>query len=565
MPFSGIQQDRAAGRQQGHLEEALTQLRAVVGAEHVQTGEDAIARYSRDTIPFERVCAAVVFPGSTKEVCEVIKVAAAFKLPLWPFSKGNNWGYGATVAYQHGAIILILERLNRIEVNAELAYAVIEPGVTQQQLNDYLKDNGIKLWADCTDSTPHGSILGNALERGLGYTSYGDHFGHLCGLEVVLPDGQVVRTGAGPTNSETWNTFKWGTGPYLEGLFSQSNLGIVTKAGIWLMPEPEDFNVYSCDVYRDQDLPHVIDALRRLALNGAVQSNVHMVNDFLFLTLLMQYPYELRQAGTYLPDEVREELRRRFHIAPWTLTGGLYGSRGQIRANRALIRCELSRFGRLTFLNDRKMARLQRLTGVLKKVRNVPVVRSLANLFKNCFISRSPLEVLEVIPHVYPIFKGIPGEFIVSCAYFKSRRARPKTDINPGRDGCGLIWFAPVVPLTGKHTSAVLQLCKPVFRKYGIDFSMSFILVNPRSVVTLMEIFYDKDDPEETARARELYDELSDLTVKAGYPQYRTSVAYMDRILGSAPAYRQLADTLKGAVDPENILAPGRYGIGLSR
>ena len=74
--------------------------------------------------------------------------------------------------------------------------------------------------------------MGNALERGVGLTPYADHFGHLCGLEVVLADGSIVHTGGGGgPRCKTWHTHKWGTGPYLEGLFSQSNLGIVTRAG----------------------------------------------------------------------------------------------------------------------------------------------------------------------------------------------------------------------------------------------------------------------------------------------------------------------------------------------
>jgi 4-cresol dehydrogenase (hydroxylating) len=536
-------------------------MREAVGDAYLFTDADSVARHSRDTIPWQRTCAAVAYPGTRQEVQALVKIAAEYRLPVWTFSKGRNWGYGATIAAHDGALILVLERMNRIlEVNEELAYAVIEPGVTQRQLNDHLKANGVRLWADCTDSSPEGSLLGNALERGVGYTAYGDHFGHLCGLEVVLADGSVVQTGGAPEDSPTWHTFKWGTGPYLEGLFSQSNLGIVTRAGLWLMPEPEDFSAFFCEVRDEADLPAVIDAVRILALQGAVRCNVHMVNDYLFLTLVMQYPYDRQQDGC-LPDEVLAELRGRYRVTPWTLTGGLYGSRSQVRANRGLVKKALRRFGTLTFVNDRRLAQMQWLLGFLKRTRHTPVVSTLGRWFKDWFVSPSPVEVLEVIPHVYPILKGVPGEFIVSCAYFKTRSGRVRTDINPARDGCGLMWFAPVVPVTGAHVRRVLELCRPLFRQYRFDFSISFILLNPRSIVMLMEIFYDRDDRAEWERATALYDALSEATVGAGYQQYRTSVAYMDRILAHNPAYAKLAGALKAAVDPEHILAPGRYGV----
>jgi 4-cresol dehydrogenase (hydroxylating) len=546
--------------------EALARLRHIVGADHVRTDSDVLARYSRDTIPGQRTCAAVVWPGSSQEVAEVVRVAARFRLPVWPFSKGRNWGYGGTMAAHDGAIILMLERLNRIlEVNEELAYAVIEPGVTQRQLNNHLKEHGVKLWADCTDSTPEGSVLGNALERGLGYTPYGDHFGHLCGLEVVLPNGETIRTGGAPAHAPTWHTYKWGTGPYVEGLFSQSNLGVVIKAGIWLMPEPESFNGYFLDVHCDRDLPELIDAVRQLALQNVVHSNVHLVNDFLFLTLLTQYPRDRLGGQSYLSDEARAALRRKFGIAPWTLVGGLYGPRAQVRANRSLLERALARYGRLTFLDDRRLDRLRRLTHWCRRTQSIPGIGWLSRRIKNWLLSPAPLEVMEAVPHVYDILKGIPGEFIVSCAYAKCRRGRPRTDIHPARDGCGLMWFAPVVPLTGTHANRVLQLCQPLFARHGFDFSASFIMVNPRSAVALLEILYDKNNLAEERHAQNLYEELTEAMLRLGYPQYRTSVAYMDRILDGNTGCQELADTIKAALDPDHILAPGRYGVGVSR
>jgi hypothetical protein len=75
-----------------------------------------------------------------------------------------------------------------------------------------------------------GSIIGNTLDRGVGYTPYGDHFGMHCGLEIVLANGEVMRTGMGALpGSNTWQLFPYGFGPFADGLFTQSNYGIITK------------------------------------------------------------------------------------------------------------------------------------------------------------------------------------------------------------------------------------------------------------------------------------------------------------------------------------------------
>ncbi|MBV9926753.1 MAG: FAD-binding oxidoreductase [Acidobacteria bacterium] len=540
------------------LQEAVRRIREVVGEAHVLTSPEEVESHSRDTSTWQRLCAAVVYPSSTAEVARVVQVANEFGLPVWPYSKGKNWGYGATQGLREGAVIMILERMNRIiEVNEELAYAVVEPGVTQKQLNDHLKERNIKLWVDSTDSTTEGSVVGNALERGVGYTPYWDHFGHLCGLEVVLASGEVVRTGAGPENSLTWHTHKWGSGPYIEGLFSQSNFGIVTKAGVWLLPEPEGFTCFICEVEDERNLPAAVDSIRRLALDRVLQSNVHMVNDVLFMAQMMQYPYDLLDGGTYLSDETRAGLRRRLKVAPWTISGGIYGTHAQVRVSKKLIKKELSRSGRVTFLNDTSFGVMQRLLRFWQKNPEGPFAPLLSK------VTNSSLEKLQVIPHVYPILKGVPGDYIVGFAYFKSRGPRPTSNIDPARDNAGLIWLAVVSPLTGGRVDELVRLCVPAFHRHGFDWSCSLIMINPRSVLGLIEIFYDRTNPEETERAQALYRELAAETLRAGYPQYRTSIAHGPHMLDGAPEFRRMLDAMKSAIDPHNIIAPGRYGLGL--
>src|SRR6516225_1047797 len=381
MPLANEHEELIANGKPITFDQAMVEMRAAVGSDHVLLDSEALARYSRDTIPWQRTCSAVGYPSNRDEVCAIVKIAAKHGLPLWTFSKGKNWGYGATMAAQNGAVILLLERMNRIlEVNEDLAYAVIEPGVTYKHLADHLRSRAIKLWADCTDSTPEGSVLGNALDRGLGHTPHGDHFGNLCGLEVVLANGEVIQTGAAPPDSPTWHTFKWGTGPYLEGLFSQSNFGIVTRAGIWLMPEPEAFEAFFCEVERDESLPALVDSLRRLALVGALRGTAHLINDVLCMSMLMQFPHELGKGQPCLSDDARRGFRNRHGIAPWSLTSGLYGTVAQVRANMALIRRELKPYGKLTFIDRRKLARLEWLIRLVKRTQQLPLHSGLGRL-----------------------------------------------------------------------------------------------------------------------------------------------------------------------------------------
>ena len=547
-----------------NVEIAIAKIRAVIGPAYVITHTSEVRERSKDLIPAVKLPSAFIYPANQDEIQAIIKIANECKLPLWPCSKGKNWGYGAASPVLEGSLVLVLERMNTIiTVNEELAYAIVEPGVTYRQLNHYLKEHNIKLWCDCTDGPPDGSVMGNALDRGVGLTAYSDHFGHVCGMEVVLPTGELIRTGGGEFNNcKVWNTHKWGVGPYLEGLFSQSNFGIVTKIGIWLMPEPETSLAYTFDLRDDKDLSSAVDAIRTLALKGVVVGAGHFFNDVVALAILTQYPPELLQSGSSLSPELRGKLRRRHGIAPWTLGGGIYGSTAEVDLRKRQIKKALGALGKVDFIDGKKASRLNRLIPWLKKAKAVSRFSPLIDVLLIQIFGKS-LEFIEAAPHVYSLMQGIPSDYFVRHAYFKSRTPKPDTNIDPARDNCGLIWFAPISPLTGRNVLEVIELCRPLFEKYGFDFYVVLLLQNPRAVIVLMAVMYRKDDPEEAARAQALYEELCRVTAEAGYPQYRTSVSHMERIFDRVPELRNLIDRIKSSLDPNNIMAPGKYGIGI--
>ena len=539
-----------------------SRLRAICGDTHVLASAADLERYSRCTIPWDKQCSAVVFPGSIDEVQQIVRLANQMGFTLWTFGRGKNWGYGTTCALESGAVIMILERLNEIsEVNEDLAYAVIGPGTSYGELNQHLKEKRIRLWADCTDSTPEGSVIGNALERGQGYTQNGDHFGSLCGMQVVLPDGELVTLGGGPPNSQVLHTYKYGSGPYLDGLFSQSNLGIVVRSGIWLMPEPEEFYCFTCEVRDEAAYPDVIDSIRRLALDKTITSNVHMINAFMGIALAFPYPYDRLEGRRNLSEAQLRRLRQELHLAPWMLSGGIYGPKEQVAINKKRIAREFSRYGKVNFVDDRKAKALQILLNRMRKARRSSFKYAALRTLKNRFVSKSPEELLASLLKFYPVFKGIPGTSSLDLAYTKRRAGPAPSNPDPARDNCGLIWFAPVAPMSGSHTRTVIDLTAPLFEKHGFDLSLVFVYLNPRSVMVLMQILYDKENTEESARAVALYDEVAAATLMAGYPQYRTSLAYMDRILGESGHFRALAQQLKSALDPAGVLSPGRYGL----
>ena len=477
---------------------------------------------------------------------------------MWPCSKGRNWGYGSAAPFLEGTVLVHLERLNRIiEVNDELAYCLLEPGVTYRQLKAHLERHNPTLWCDCTDGPPDGSVIGNALERGLGVTSYSDHFGTLCGLEVVLADGSLIRTGGGGLgHCHTWNTHKWGLGPYVEGLFSQSSLGVVTKAGVWLLRRPDAFVSFTFDLAREADLPKLIDTVRELSLRGVLAPGTHIVNDIVALAVVAQYPRDLVGKCSRLPDTIVREMREHYTIPGWGFGGGISGTRGHVRAVMSDLRRALNGMGRLTFLTDSRVQVLQGIDRFVAATHNLPRLRNaLSGMFRT--LSGKSIELLPMAGRVHSVMQGVPSDYFVGHAYFKSNL--PKPDLaDPDRDNCGLIWFAPIAPCSGAHASAVLEMSRPLFERYDFDFYAALLMQNSRSVIVLMSIFYDKANPDERERAQGLYDALSETVSSAGYQTYRTGTSGMAHLFESAPEYRMFLRRLKAALDPAGILAPGK-------
>src|SRR6056300_52632 len=84
---------------------------------------------------------------------------------------------------------------------------------------------------------------------------------------------ELVRTGMGALEgNNTWQLFKYGYGPYVDGMFSQSNFGVVTKMGIWLMPEPPGYRPYMISFQREEDIEQVIEILRPLKVGMVIQN-----------------------------------------------------------------------------------------------------------------------------------------------------------------------------------------------------------------------------------------------------------------------------------------------------
>jgi 4-cresol dehydrogenase (hydroxylating) len=490
-------------------------MRKIVGETWVVTAEDRLSAFddpyspglSSDFLP-----SGAISPANVEELKSILRTAAQYRVPVWSISVGRNYAYGGAAPCLSGSMILDLSRMQAIEANEELAYALVEPGVTYVTLYKYLQDKKLKLWIDCTDPG-WGSVLGNALERGVGYTPFGDHAAQLCGLEVMLANGELIRTGMGSMEaSRTWSLYKGAFGPSLDGLFLQSNFGVVTKAGIWLMPEPESFSVVELTFPREDDIVGAVDALRPLRLDGTVPTAT--IANWMRIAAANTTRAEWYNGKGAMPREAIEKLIEKMGIGHWNMRFGLYGRPKVVAENVKAVQKAFAKIERVDFA----------ITGYRKGEAVRPEHRSLA---------------------------GIPSVELMPLNWLGGAGAH--------------IECPPIVPMMGKDVFELYRRRTELFNAHGFDHYCGLTTTSPRSFINTGSIIFDRNDSEQCKNARELGAALIADAKSTGLGGYRGHISEMDLIARQFAfndhASMRVNEQLKDCLDPDGILSPGKQGI----
>ncbi|MBU0966533.1 MAG: FAD-binding protein [Proteobacteria bacterium] len=218
--------------------EIINKLKDIVGKEQLTTAPEELLCYSYDGTGREYPPEAVAFPANTKEISAIMQLAHATPFPVVPRGAGSGMTGGALPIA--GGVVIALTRLNRIlEIDEANQVAVVEPGVITGDLRKTLKKRGLYYPPDPA-SLKFCTMGGNVAEcaGGPSAVKYGVTRDYVLGLEVVLPDGRIIQTGA--------RTAKGVVGYDLTRLFigSEGTLGIITKITVRLIPHPSAKKTY---------------------------------------------------------------------------------------------------------------------------------------------------------------------------------------------------------------------------------------------------------------------------------------------------------------------------------
>ena len=213
----------------------VKELQSLIGADNVRADPAALSAYSHDATPlFDGLPEVIVTPQSTSDVVKIVKYAAQTKTPIIPRGAGSNL-CAATVPLK-GGIVLSLTSMNKVlEVNRAEMLAVVQPGVTNLELDQLVEKENLRFVPDPGSrnvSTIGGNVATSA--GGLRGLKYGTTKNYILGLEAVLGTGEVVRTGGRLVK----DVAGYDVTRLLVG--SEGTLAVFTEITVALVPRPTD-------------------------------------------------------------------------------------------------------------------------------------------------------------------------------------------------------------------------------------------------------------------------------------------------------------------------------------
>jgi 4-cresol dehydrogenase (hydroxylating) len=298
-------------------------------------------------------------------------------------------------------------------------------------------------------------------------------------------------------------------------MFVQSNFGIVTKMGMWMMPEPEVQLSLAVEWDKPEDLKNIVDALAPLRRERVMTSH-SSIGNWLRVASTLTTREEWTDEPGALSDSVIDAIRGAFNLGWWGVTIAVPGREDIAKAQFEIIKAAVEASGPLS-VRQSEWRRGQPIRG--------------------------------------DGWSGTPITFPMQNSNWYGGRG-------------GHIGFSPIIKQDGDAALAQFQRTYARYKEFGMDYQGSFVF-GERHMINVNAMLFSQDDPSHLEKVDRFFRQLVADAKAEGYGEYRTHLDYMDLVAGSYDfnngALRKLTEKVKDALDPNGILAPGKSGIWPNR
>lgn len=327
----------------------------------------------------------------------------------------------------------------------------------------------------------------------MGYLPTGVHYEQIAGMEVVLANGEVVRTGQfAIENSKSAHVSKHTFGPSIEGLFLQSNLGIVTKVGIWLLPRPQSYMFCTFDLPEMEDVATMVDVIGPLRRNGVIDSITWVVGATEIIATRFKRAEIWKEKGP-IPFWRLKEIMKKMDLGFWTAQFGIHGPEEIVKARFEEIKKVVT-----------ERAPTGRLRGTLYAGKSAEILSGnvLAKGNPDMYVGKANFKPFRILNFNLPLDD--------------SRCIRAHRD------------FAPIMPADGKTVLEWTETARKICEAEGFDLFCDFF-IQERSVIFVYMTTYDKANPQHRKALRNIVAKFSEEAQKRSFAVYRSHINEMGK------------------------------------
>jgi len=503
---------------------AITEWSMLLAPECILLDNINLTQYKLSSLGMQYTTHCVLSPSSAHELAACVQIANKHKIMVFPISRGHNHGYNSSAPMTDDTVVLDLRLMNKIiEYNEEFGFVIIEPGVTFIDLYKFLFEHGCKHIVSGFTGSPHASVMGNALDKGIGRGQYGNRQLSSEVKEIIVANGDLVDLKEHNGFEDATANLQYSTvGVDLGSLFYQSNLGVVTKIIVHLEQIPEYLLVLSLSVDSDPKMLQLITKFKNLNSMRVIEPVYAIYND---IKMLVSSGVTKNAQPAVLPFD------------KWN-------------SSLAIHCCCIEE------LELKQKLITQQLTEIDAKF-------SFSQLNK---AAAKDLIQKSLMPDFEPI--GDELKFLFNLGYTnnsdqKSLYWDSKTlfsqRTNPIDDGCGLIFFVPKIPFNTLHLQHALTLLARISAIHEIRTPVTIQFKTKQLICLVLPILFDLTDASAKTKAQNYYNELFQSFADNGYMPSRVNSISMPIMFNAQNKFNDLHRRLKAAFDQNDIISPKRY------